>query len=66
VYWRNEIITKILNAPSGTEEYHHALQEGQVGTLEEFLVLSDPQEEPAEEAEAEARNALDTYIRICI
>jgi hypothetical protein len=39
--------------PSGTEEYHHALQEGRVGTFEEFLVLSEPQEEPTEEDEAE-------------
>ena len=39
--------------PSGTEEYHHALQEGCVGTFEEFLVLSVPQEKPTEENEDE-------------
>jgi hypothetical protein len=39
--------------PSGAEEYHHALQEGQLGTSEEFLVLSELQEESKEEAEAE-------------
>ncbi len=39
--------------PFGTEEYHHALQEGRVGTFEEFLVISERQEEPTEEDEAE-------------
>ena len=39
--------------PSGTEEYHHALQEGRVGTFEEFLVLSEPEEKPAVENEEE-------------